>query len=435
MPARENRLMSLVHLPLTSTDPPGSAVAGTTVRAMTIGQHLMAVVLTAIGVIRAIGDGVGMPAAIISGVAILGWHTAGTILPSKTHSRSLAAWWLLGFAAIWIAAVAVSAEFVWLAFLLWLLAGHLLSLRWGLLFSCFVLAVVIVAPILHHGTTSYANIFGPLIGGIFAFGISRGYLQLLRDAAERERLVTSLTRAQAETAELQDELALAQRHSGAIAERTRISRDIHDTIAQALSSIRLLAHAGAGRTEDPDAARTLEQVETLAGDSLADVRRIVAALAPAELEDDALASALQRMLDRIRDETGLQGELHVDDSMPILPTEVEVALLRTAQSALANVRLHARASRVVMSLLDTDDTVRLDILDDGTGFDQPAWEQDADAGSSYGLRFMRARLRELGGGLDIESTPGEGTALSIHLPIRPGQASATVADPTTEEMP
>ena len=427
--------MSLVHLPLTSTDPPGPAVAGTTVRAMTIGQHLMAVVLTAIGVIRAIGDGVGMPAAIISGVAILAWHTAGTILPSKTRSRSLAVWWLLGFAAIWIAAVAVSAEFVWLAFLLWLLAGHLLPLRWGLLFSGFVLAVVIVAPILHHGTTSYANIFGPLIGGIFAFGISRGYLQLLRDAAERERLVASLTRAQAETAELQDELALAQRHSGAIAERARISRDIHDTIAQALSSIRLLAHAGAGRTEDPDAARTLAQVETLAGDSLADVRRIVAALAPAELDDDALAAALQRMLDRIRDETGLQGELHVDDSLPILPTDVEVALLRTAQSALANVRLHARASRVVMSLIDTDDTVRLDILDDGTGFDQPAWEQDADAGSSYGLRFMRARLRELGGGLDIESTPGEGTALSIHLPIRPGRVSVTVADTTTEEMP
>lgn len=435
MPVRENRLMSLVHLPSTSTDPPGLAVAGTTVRAMEIGQHLMAVVLTAIGVIRAIGDGVGMPAAIISGVAILAWHTAGTILPSKTRSRSLAVWWLLGFAAIWIAAVAVSAEFVWLAFLLWLFAGHLLPLKGGLLFSGFVLAVVIVAPILHHGTTSYANVFGPLIGGIFAFGISRGYLQLLRDATERERLVASLTRAQAETAELQDELALAQRHSGAIAERTRISRDIHDTIAQALSSIRLLAHAGAGRTEDPDAARTLEQVETLAGDSLADVRRIVAALAPVELDDDALASALQRMLDRAHDEAGLAVELHVDDSMPILPTEVEVALLRTAQSALANVRLHARASRVVMSLIDADDTVRLDIIDDGTGFDQPAREQDADAASSYGLRFMRARLRELGGDLDIESTPGEGTALSIHLPIRPGPVSVTVADPTTEEMP
>ncbi|MEA5154444.1 sensor histidine kinase [Raineyella sp.] len=444
--------MSFVHIPLTRADPSGSAPAGSTVpagatasegatppvgpvapagpivRAMEIGQHLIAVVLTSIGVIRAIGDGVGLPTAIISGVAILAWHTAGTILPARTHSRRLAVWWLIGFAAIWIVAVAVSDEFVWLAFLLWLLAGHLLRVRWGLLFSGLVLAVVIVAPILHHGTTSYANVFGPLIGGVFAFGISRGYLQLLRDAAERERLVAWLTRAQREMAELQDELALAQRHSGAIAERTRISRDIHDTIAQALSSIRLLAHAGSNRTDDPDAARTLAQVEALAGGSLADVRRIVAALAPAELEDDALAAALQRMLDRANDETGLQVDLHVDDTLPILPTEVEVALLRTAQSALANVRLHSGATRVVASLIDADDSVRLDIIDNGTGFDLTAWEQDTEtAGTSYGLRFMRARLRELGGGLDIESAPGEGTAVSVHLPIHTDPAQSRPA--------
>lgn len=425
--------MSLVHIPLTRTDPRGSTVTGATVRAMEIGQHLIALVLTGIGVIRAIVDGVAWPAAMIAGVAILVCHTAGTILPAKSRSPRLATWWLLGFAAVWIAAVAVSAEFVWLAFLLWLLAGHLLPLRWGLLFSGLVLTVVIVAPILHDGGTSYANVFGPLVGGIFAFGISRGYLQLLRDSAERERLVTSLTRAQSEMAELQDGLALAQRQSGAIAERTRISRDIHDTIAQALSSIRLLAHAGAGRTEDPDAARTLAQIETLAGDSLADVRRIVAALAPAELEGDALAAALQRMLNRAHDEAGLQAELHVDDSLPILPTEVEVALLRTAQSALSNVRLHASASRIIMSLIDTDDTVRLDIIDDGIGFDLSAWEQGTDAVSSYGLRFMRARLRELGGGLDIETAPGEGTAISVYLPLHIDQTAAATADMTTEE--
>lgn len=413
----------------------GSAVAGATVRAMNLGQHLIALVLTAIGVVRAIGNGVALPAAITSGAAILAWHTAGTVLPSRTRSRQLAVWWLLVFAAIWIAAVAVSAEFIWLAFLLWLLAGHLLPLRWGVVFSGFVLAVVIVAPVLHEGTTSYANVFGPLIGGVFAFGIARGYLQLLREAAERERLVTCLTRAQDDMAELQEELALAQRHSGAIAERTRLSRDIHDTIAQALSSIRLLAHAGAGRATDAAAARTLAQVETLAGDSLADVRRIVAALAPAELEDDALAAALQRMLDRAHAEAGLEVELHVHDSLPILPTEVEVALLRTAQSALSNVRLHARASRVVMSLIDAEDTVRLDIIDDGIGFEVDTWEGTVEAASSYGLRFMRARLRELGGGLDIESAPGEGTAVSAHLPIHADQTPATAAEPTTEERP
>lgn len=429
--------MSLVHSPLTHTDSATPAPAGPTVRAMEIGQHLMAVVLTGIGVFRALADGTSVAATVCVALAILAWHTAGTILPSKTRSRKLVVLWLIGFAVVWIAAVAVSSEFIWLAFLLWLLAGHLLPLVWGLGFSGFVLLVVIVAPIMHHGATSYANVLGPLIGGVFAFGISRGYLQLLHDANERERLLRSLTEAQHEMAELQDELALAQRQSGAISERTRISRDIHDTVAQALSSIKLLAHAGGTQTDDPDAERVLSQVEVLAGDSLADVRRIVEALAPAELEDNALASALKRMLDRAHDEVGLQVELHVDDTLPQLPTEVEVALLRTTQSALANVRRHAGASRVVMSLIDAGSTVRLDIIDDGAGFNVTDWEErtgstpqaGADgASSSYGLKFMRARLRELGGGLDIEGAPGEGTALSAHLPIHTDSPAATQED-------
>lgn len=396
----------------------GTVPAGPVARAMEVGQHVMAVLLTIIGVIRAIGDGTAVAVAVLAGLAILVAHAAGAVVPVRSRAAAVA--WLVGLAAIWVAAVAVSPEFIWVAFLLWLLAGHLLPVPWGLLFSALVMAVVILAPILHHGTTSYANVFGPLIGGVFAFGISRGYLQLLQDAAERERLVGSLTQAQQEMADLQDELALAQRESGATEERTRISRDIHDTVAQALSSIRLISHAGVGRSADADAVRALAQVEALAGSSLADVRRIVAALAPAELEDGPLATALRRMLDRVRDEAGLRVELHVDDSLPQLPTRIEVALLRTAQSALANVRLHAAAGRVVMSLIDDDLAVRLDIIDDGAGFDVEAWEADAGTGSSsYGLRFMRSRLRELGGGLGVESAPGEGTAISVHLPIGP----------------
>lgn len=418
----------------------GPTSAAPTVRAMEIGQHVIAAGLAGIGVIRAVTAGTPIAAAIIAGVTILAWHTAGALLPLRARAHGAAVWWLVGFAAVWIAAVAVSPEFVWIAFLLWLLAGHLLPLRWGLVFSGVVFAVVVLGPIVHHGATSYANIFGPLIGGIFAFGISRGYLQLLRDAAERERLLSSLTRAQHEMAELQDELALAQREAGAIAERTRISRDIHDTVAQGLSSIRLLAHAGAARSTDAEAARTLTQLEDLAGSSLGDVRRIVAALAPAELDQNGLAEALERMLERTEQEAGQQSplrtELHVDESLPALPTPVEVALLRTAQSALANVRLHAKASRVVVSLIDDAGSVRLDIIDDGTGFDLPGWERDVESGSSsYGLRFIRARLRELGGGLDIESAPGEGTAISVSVPIHPepvSPASAQTAAPASE---
>ena len=154
-------------------------------------------------------------------------------------------------------------------------------------------------------------------------------------------------------------------------------------------------------------------------DNLVEVRRIVSALAPAELDEAALAGALRRILDRLNLETGIRTEMHADASLPALPASIEVALLRTAQSALSNVRLHANATRVVMNLVDAEDAVRLDIVDDGQGFDADDWGTRAEGspGSGYGLDSMRARLRELGGGLDIESTAGDGTALSAYVPL------------------
>ena len=415
--------------------------AAGTARAMRVGQHVIALALTAIGVVRAINDGTDVAAAIVAGVAVLAWHTAGTLLPAAAP-RWVTIWWLIGFAAVWGAAVAVSAEFVWLAFLLWLLAGHLLPMWWALGFSVLVYAAVVVAPVLHHGTTSYANIFGPLIGGIFAFGISRGYLQLLHDAAEREALVDSLTQARHESELLQGELALAQRQSGAMGERARVARDIHDTVAQGLSSIRLIAHAAAahgpeaaGSGSSAAAPGTLERIEQLAGESLGDVRRIIAALTPAELEASALSEALERLIERfVLEPAGsgpavqgtLRAQLHVDEALPQLPVDVEVALLRVAQSALANVRQHARASRVDVTLSAAGGGVRLDVRDDGVGFAAGKWgageaaasDNHPEGGSaSYGLRLMRERLRDLGGGLDIESAPGEGCAVSAYLPL------------------
>lgn len=405
------------HSP-SSADPQRPRTATATLRSMQVGQHVIAVALAVIGVGRAVAEGTAIIPAIAVAAAVLLWYGAGVALAPRHDGPVAARWWLVGLTALWVVAVAVSPEFVWFAFVLWLLAGHLIS-RWSsVTFALLVFGVVALAPVAHAGTTTYANIFGPMIGGIFALGVSRGYLELRRDARERERLVESLTLAQAEMAGLQEELALTQRHSGAIAERTRLSRDIHDTIAQGLSSIRLLARAELDRIPGSEAARTLGQVEALAGDNLADVRRIVAELTPSELEDRALAAALARMLERFEAETGIATDLRVDATLPTLPTPHEVALLRTAQSALANVRLHANARRVVVSLVDSDDTVRLDVVDDGHGFDVAQWGNDASSpGSSYGLRFMRSRLREQGGGLEIESTPGDGTALSAHLPI------------------
>lgn len=386
---------------------------------MRIGQHTIAVTLIVMGVVRGLSEGGSVALIVTSSAALLAWYATGMVLVKRVPSRQAAAWWLIGFACVWLAAITVSAEFAWVAFLLWLLAGHLLRALPAISFSILVYVAATFAPVLHYGSTSYASVFGPLIGGVFALGISRGYLELLRDASEREELVQSLTQAQQEMAELQGELALSQRQSGVVSERTRLSRDIHDTIAQGLSSIRLLTHVAAEHTHDPKAQQTLQQVETIAADSLVDVRKIVGSLAPAQLENSPLAEAIQRLLDRLQEETGIDAELRVDATLAPLPTQVEIALLRTAQSALANVRLHSEATQVIVSLIDDDNAVRLDFIDNGRGFNTAEWgSMRSRDSSSYGLQFMRTRLRELGGDLAIESSHGEGVALSAYLPIQ-----------------
>lgn len=387
------------------------------VRSIRVGQTVITTAVIVLGAIRAIGDGAPLPGVLAVSALFAGWYFGGLRMGEGTRGHGFAAGWLVGLALIWIGAVAISPEFVWLAFPLWLLAGFVLRLRWAIPFSIVVLAVAIAAPVVHNGTTSYANVFGPVIGGVFALGISRGYLELVRDGRERSHLISSLVAAHDELAGIQDELARAQRDAGAVAERTRLSRDIHDTIAQSLTSIGMIA-ATVTPPDSEQSSRAFAQIGDLAREGLADARRIVNALMPAELESSALAAALQRMLDRLTAETGVRSELHVDDSVPALPVSVEVALLRTTQSALANVRAHAMATRVVVSLVDAGDCVRLDIVDDGVGFDVVRWERaPVTSGGGYGLRSMRERLRELGGGLDVESAAGAGAALSASVPL------------------
>lgn len=401
---------------LRAAEPSGPRSWRGLVGSIRVGQAVITVVLLVVGTVRAVRDDVPMPWAIAVAVVFAGWYFGGLVLAERTRDHALGAGWLIGLALIWVGAVAVSPEFVWLAFSLWLLAGFLLRLRWALVLSVLVLAVVVVAPVAHTGATTYANVIGPLIGGVFALGISRGYLELVRDGRERRRLIESLVAAQDEMAELQDELARSQRESGAGAERTRLSRDIHDTVAQSLSSIGMIARAAQGHADRGDEA--LRQIQDLARDGLGDARRIVDALMPAELEGSALGEALRRMLERLREQTGIRTDLHVDATVPALPVAVEVALLRTAQSALANIRTHAQAHHVVVSLTDATDAVRLDVVDDGVGFDATGWNaRERSRGGGYGLRSMRARLRELGGELDVESAPGDGAALSASVPL------------------
>ena len=383
--------------------------------------HLITVVLVIVTTVRAGIEGDLLPV-LFAAAVYLAWYGAGA---GFSHRRA-AGWWMLGLFAVWIGMLVLSPEFVWLAFPLLLLAGHVLRLPWSPLFVVAVLTASIVAPILHPGGvqpgTTLAHLIGPLVGGGFAYAVSLGYDAMLRDGAERERLIDSLLRAQREAERLHDELAASQREAGATRERTRLARDLHDTIAQELSTIVLLS-----RIEDPDRPRPMGprsknvvQIEELAQHSLTELRRIVAALAPADLDESALPAALARMLDALHDDAGIAVRLQVDPELPVLSTPTEVALLRVAQSALANVRQHARAQVVEVALEADGGSVRLTVTDDGVGFDASARPSEA----SYGLAAMRSRMREGGGDLAIRSAPGEGTNIEATLP--PARSEATL---------
>ncbi|MGD8151151.1 sensor histidine kinase [Ornithinimicrobium sp. Y1694] len=383
------------------------------IRRLVLVQHVLFGLLVVVGVVRGLPTAAHPALLVGSAVALVAWYVVGAVLarrvdlgPGLRAGRGVrrGGWWLLVLVALWLVTVVASPDMVWVAFSLWMLAGHLLPLAPAIVVGVVVLGVVIGRGG-HAEDWSTAAIVGPFIGGVFALALSRGLQVILADGLEREWLHT--------------ELAEAQRQAGVMAERTRLSREIHDTLAQGFSSILLLARAGVA-TDDPQAwARLLGQIETSAHDGLDEARRVVGALAPAPLES-GLADALRRIVERFESESGVCGVVRVEGDVADLPPPLEVALLRTAQSALANVRQHAGASQVVLTLAEAEELVRLDVVDDGRGFDPAgvnlsARESDLRHGG-YGLRASRARLRELGGGLEVESEPGAGTAIGAYLP-------------------
>lgn len=415
-------------------------------------QHILFVALVGIGLGQGWRGGAPKVALVPAALALLLWYALGArrsghpTVPGHGRPASTAddqrvavisryaAIWLLVLTLVWVGCVAISSSFIWVAFALWMLAGHLLGLTWAAMFSAAVLAVVVAAPPLQGAPWTVAGVIGPSVGVLFALALSRGQVQLARDAFQRAQLVESLLQAQRESAALQEDLLAAQREAGALHERARLSRDIHDTLAQGFSSILLLARGASVTSDGPGLRRLLDRIAQTAAVNLEDSRRVVAALAPKALSDTGLAAALQRVIDDLTADTGITGELRVEANLPQLGTTREVALLRTAQGALANVRQHSGAGRVVVTLSGAEDEVRLDVVDDGVGFDPArATEPLGDVSrGGYGFFSTRARLAELGGGLAIESAPGEGTAVSAHLPVGPIAAPSTPdgSDPT-----
>jgi signal transduction histidine kinase len=242
---------------------------------------------------------------------------------------------------------------------------------------------------------------------VTAFGIGFGSWinRIIAQSAERGELIAQLERTRSELAE-------ANRQAGVLAERDRLASEIHDTIAQGFTSIVMLVQAAeAAIADDPDRARKqLDLIAKTARENLAEARALVAGLRPAPLATASLADALARVTSSAAEESGVRASLDVTGTPRPLGTSTEVVLLRVCQEALANVRKHAGATAARVELCYRDDQVRLEVTDDGTGFDpaQPA--------SGYGLGGMRARVGEIGGELTVRSAPGAGTTVIAEVP-------------------
>jgi len=245
--------------------------------------------------------------------------------------------------------------------------------------------------------------------------------RLLRANQELGEVNRRLEAALAEKEGLQRQLLAQAREAGVTDERQRMAREIHDTLAQGLTGIITQlqaaeqAPAGGGEWR-----RHLDAAARLARESLSEARRSVHAMRPEPLENARLPEALAEVAGGWSALHGVPAPVSTTGDPQPLPPDIEIALLRTAQEALANVARHAHATRVGLTLSYMDGLVTLDVRDDGMGFD-PARNGGAHANGTppggFGLTAMRDRLGLLAGSLAVESEPGAGTAISASVPV------------------
>ncbi|NUR84163.1 MAG: sensor histidine kinase [Nonomuraea sp.] len=296
-------------------------------------------------------------------------YAAGVVLWDRLGRRGRVVWFVVVLVC-WIVLVELAPSFTWCAIPLLYVCLRVLSLR-GTIVAALVLSIsVILAQIRLSDQFDPSLILGP--AGIAAMTVV---------------------------------IFWELRRAGIMEERERLSREIHDTIAQGLTSQRMLLQAAERAWEsDPDRARHyLRAAIESTGHNLDEARRFVRDLGPAALADTSLPEAVRAISPEFR----LEGREYD------LDPKVQAVLLRVAQGALANAREHAHADRVIVTLSYLPGEVTLDVYDNGVGITK----QREEPGRGYGLRGMRDRLTEVGGSLAVESVPGEGTAVAARIPV------------------
>jgi signal transduction histidine kinase len=242
------------------------------------------------------------------------------------------------------------------------------------------------------------------------FQVSDAFRELVRKAALLRELETRSRRLEA----LSARVVRAQEE-----ERARIARELHDSLGQTLTAIKLELGAAAATPggQHSDVAPRLTTARRLADETLGEMRRLALDLRPPALDNLGLVPALRSHARQYAEWSPTCVAIETQNMDERLPAEVETSLYRVAQEALANVAKHAGASHVWIHLTREESTVTLLVRDDGQGMDLNALSNEAAIASGLGLLSMRQRAQELGGHLEIESAPGKGTVIRVQVPI------------------
>nr|WP_120340097.1 sensor histidine kinase [Cryobacterium soli] len=383
-----------------------------------IGLHVLIVALTGLVIVLTLWDAAPDAALIVAlALVFLTSYAAGGRL-ARTRPRCwVVPVWMALLLVEWLALTLLTEDAAFIVFPLFFLQLHVLPLRAGIPLVLLSVFLTIWSMSLHVGLSLGATL-GPLVAAGVAVAVGLGYRALLREAGERQSLIDDLLATRAE-------LAATARDAGTLAERQRLAREIHDTVAQGLSSIQLLLHAAERTVTDPAALDHLRLARDTAAANLQETRRFIRELTPPALDTQTLPGALARLAASMERPTPTDGRatrvsLHVTGDAVALPMSLETTLLRIAQGSLANVAQHADAHRAEITLSYMTDEVTLDIVDDGRGF--TLTDAAAQSPDSFGLVAIRQRVEQLGGSFVLESAPGQGTAVAVTFPT--GQVAA-----------
>ena len=368
------------------------------------------IVATAIALLTGTATG-SVPAMLGLSGLLAGWYWLTLIRrsPTPANQARVGLTFLAGAIALWYPLAGWHQAYYLVTSNFFGMMWAFLPFGWAVAGNVLLLLLILLRSLATAGQPLSSLLGWPLLSGAFGLGwavlLALWMRSVMQESQKRQRLIEELEATR-------HSLAQAERQAGVLEERQRLAREIHDTLAQDLSSI--VMHLEAADAALPAGAEPVgthvSRARETARAGLREARRLVLALRPEPLEDASLPEALRRVAAHWAEETGVTAVVAVTGEPAALHPEAEVTLLRAAQEALTNVHKHARAQRVNLTLSYMGDQVTLDVQDDGAGFDPTA------PGNGVGLAAMRERAAQLGGTVSVESRPGGGATVAVSIP-------------------